>query len=258
MSTIDTISLTILGFSLLIGGIQGFTREVLRIITWGSATAAAYYGHYFLEPFLAPFVTKGIFLKAISSGCLFLLVLIFLNMLSHSLVYTIRSSIFKGVDSSLGMLLGGLRGGFLLTLLYVIFLSFNPSPTHLRILQKSRVASVIEWGILETSSLYPKNSVLKNVKDLILKQQKELLQKEKEPSSSLSISPPHTEKPVLPPYPPVGKRSFSAYVKDFFETSIDEKNPAPSLAHPHYSANQKNELDQLMYAHKNDNEKPSQ
>jgi uncharacterized membrane protein required for colicin V production len=177
---LDIGGLGILGISLFIGKIRGFTREVLEILVWGGALLCTLYGHSFLEPFLSP---------STSRWCLFLSTLILLKITSRSFLHYFPLPHF----SSLGILVGGLRGVLLLTSLYFLFLSFPLSSPQLKNLQTSVLSSAIREGFLKMSSFYQKKGVITDLREMVLfrkDQWKSLEQQEQIPfPSPVSTSP---------------------------------------------------------------------
>lgn len=251
MNSIDGICFSIIGFSMLIGLLQGFTKEILRVVTWSGASIAAYYGHSLTEPFLVPFVTKGIFLDWVSKGVTFLVMLIVLNLLSQNLIYKIRGSVLKGIDGTLGMLLGGVRGGFIVTVAYVLYLSFNPSkPDHQsEYLKNSRLTPLIDKGLLELAALNPENVTLQGLKNTIMNAHKKPDSAHHKNSENVSIqSLIDMKRKSLPPPPPMVRRPLLTYIKDLLHISPTSQPNKPAVSSPNtaYDTQQRKGLNQFI------------
>ncbi|HWU69385.1 MAG TPA: CvpA family protein [Stenotrophobium sp.] len=101
--------------SILIGVIQGFVREVLNLLVWVLAFGlASVFGHM-LANMMIPYINEPAIRLACAYLVLFISGLVVGSILSHLITELVRSSIFSGVDRSLGAGFGFLRGVLVVT-----------------------------------------------------------------------------------------------------------------------------------------------
>jgi membrane protein required for colicin V production len=120
MSMIDWIVLVIVLLSALIGLKRGFTREVLSLATWVLAVVVAMTFSDRLALLLAQWIQTDSWRLATAFGILFIATLIVGAMLNHVLSELVRMIGLGGLDRSLGVLFGVLRGGVVALLLLVL------------------------------------------------------------------------------------------------------------------------------------------
>ncbi|MGQ0527918.1 MAG: CvpA family protein [Alphaproteobacteria bacterium] len=133
---IDLIVIVIVLISALIAFMRGLIREVLTIAGVLGGLAASYFGGPFLKPLmrgwfgvteeaeparLFDIIPYSLLADALSYGLIFIIVVIILSIISHTLAETARALGLGPVDRTLGVVFGILRGVFLLGLMYLPF-----------------------------------------------------------------------------------------------------------------------------------------
>jgi membrane protein required for colicin V production len=169
LNTIDLSCFIVLGVSALAGVVRGFTREVLGISAWAGATFTAYMTSPYVEQFIDPFMAKKTFLFPVSLGISFVLSLIVLSLISRSIAQSIRFSTLSGLDRTLGLGFGVVRGALLLCAIYLIvgfFISENRYPESF---QTSRMRFLLAYGVDQLELNFP---VLKSLRGTALSPQK--------------------------------------------------------------------------------------
>jgi len=126
-NTIDIIVLVILAVSAAVGVSRGFTREVLGIGGWIGAFFASLYGMILVRPLVMKYIKDPFVADIISGVTLFIVALIILTMVSRRMSLRIKSGALGGLDRSLGVIFGVIRGGVLLSLAYLVFSFFMPN-----------------------------------------------------------------------------------------------------------------------------------
>ncbi len=127
MNTVDAIVLAVIGISTIIAFLRGFVREILTIGSWIGAALAVLYGFSYLKPTFEHYIKLKLAADLACGFTLFLVTLILLSILSHTLARFIRGSALTAVDRSLGLLFGLLRGAVLVSLAYMLIGSLDPN-----------------------------------------------------------------------------------------------------------------------------------
>lgn len=126
-NTIDIVVLVILAISAAVGVSRGFTREVLGIAGWIGAFFISLYGMILVRPYVMKHIHDAFVADIISGVTLFIVALIVLTIISRKLSLRIKSGALGGLDRSLGVVFGVIRGGVLLSLAYLVFSFFMPN-----------------------------------------------------------------------------------------------------------------------------------
>jgi membrane protein required for colicin V production len=119
MTWIDAAALGIILLSAAFSTVRGFVRELLSIIAWVGAAIAALN----LFPYVVPYVGSILPLKNlvpfVAIGFVFIVTLILLSLLAALLGGLIRDTALSGLDRSLGMVFGVVRGIVIVCLAYI-------------------------------------------------------------------------------------------------------------------------------------------
>jgi len=126
-NTIDIVVLVILAISAAVGVARGFTREILGIGGWIGAFFISLYGMILVRPFVMKYIHDAFVADVISGITLFIIALIALTIISRRISQRIKSGALGGLDRSLGVVFGVIRGGVLLSLAYLAFSFFMPN-----------------------------------------------------------------------------------------------------------------------------------
>jgi membrane protein required for colicin V production len=171
LSSINFIDLAIVGVLLLFiiaGIVRGFTSDLLGLFTWVGALiftalafprTSAWMHHYITHPFFA---------DALSAFLLFLGSLIVLVLVAKSISNLVRRSMLSGLDRSLGIVSGSLRGLVILTLLYLGMLMFWQPGQVPAMVHEARLIHILttssQWveQYLVNGDLFPKR-ILKHI-----------------------------------------------------------------------------------------------
>jgi membrane protein required for colicin V production len=120
MNWVDVVLLAVVVFSALLGFVRGLVREVLGLGAWAGAAAAAVYGYSTAQPIVRDWITNQDVADAAAFGVLFLIVLIALSLIARGIGVMVRASVLGGVDRSLGLVFGVLRGAALIVAAYIV------------------------------------------------------------------------------------------------------------------------------------------
>jgi len=120
MTSVDLLVAGVMLLSGLIGAASGFTREVLRVAAWIGALVVAILCVDLIRPMVARWLPSPDWADYASYVVLFLLSLIVFSLIAKTIASVVHASDFKGVDRSLGLLFGLVRGAALAVAVYII------------------------------------------------------------------------------------------------------------------------------------------
>lgn len=157
MTIIDFTFVGLVALSACIGLIRGFTKEVLSLLSWiGAVTATLMFWplaqHVARQYIQHPMLADGATILA-----LFILFLVLFSLISYFLSNLVRQSVLGGIDRSLGMLFGVLRGALVICLMEMFVSCFVTRLQHPDILKTSRFSPVIYRGSDALFSFLPYN-----------------------------------------------------------------------------------------------------
>lgn len=119
MNWVDAIAAAVLVVSTLVALVRGFVREVLGIFAWAGAVAVAIWGFPYVEPRFLQWIGDPNVATVAAYGALFLAALILFSVMTGMLGGLVRASPLSGLDTTLGLLFGVVRGALLLAVAYI-------------------------------------------------------------------------------------------------------------------------------------------
>ena len=119
MTWVDGTAIGIVVISAFFSLVRGFVREVLGVAAWVGAALAALRGYTLVQPYVASVVSAKNFIVPVSAGVVFLAVLIVLSIISAWIGGLIRDSALSGLDRTLGIVFGVVRGAVIVCLVYI-------------------------------------------------------------------------------------------------------------------------------------------
>jgi membrane protein required for colicin V production len=119
MTWIDAAALLIVILSAVFSMVRGFVREVLGVGAWvGAAFCAVKFYPLVLPEISSVLPMKNLVVYA-SMGVVFIVVLIVLSLISGLIGGLVRDSALSGLDRSLGLVFGAVRGALVVCLAYI-------------------------------------------------------------------------------------------------------------------------------------------
>lgn len=109
-SVLDLVVLGVVTISALLAAVRGFTREVLAIVAWIVAAAAAWYLHPAAVPLVQQYIASNTVALIAAIGGIFILTLIIVSIVTVQLSDLILDSRIGAIDRTLGLLFGAARG----------------------------------------------------------------------------------------------------------------------------------------------------
>lgn len=110
ITLLDGIVIAFTLVSALLAMVRGFSREVLSIVTWVAAAAAAYFFYKPVLPFVEPHVDNPKIAIAVAAGIVFLIALIVVTVITMKIADFIIDSRVGALDRALGFIYGAARG----------------------------------------------------------------------------------------------------------------------------------------------------
>jgi membrane protein required for colicin V production len=122
-SILDLVVLAVVLISALLAAVRGFTREVLAIVAWVTAAAAAWFIHPLLLPHLKPYIPSDSVRLAAAIGGVFIITLIIVSIITVKISDLILDSRIGALDRTMGFAFGAARG-LLLCVIGWVFLAW--------------------------------------------------------------------------------------------------------------------------------------
>jgi membrane protein required for colicin V production len=121
MTWIDAAALIVLLLSAAISAVRGFVREVLGVGAWVGAAFAAVKFYPLAQPEIASILPASMKHLVVygAMAVVFLIVLILLSLVSALIGGLVRESALSGLDHSLGLVFGAVRGALVVCIAYV-------------------------------------------------------------------------------------------------------------------------------------------
>ena len=119
MTWVDLVVLGVLAVSALLAFMRGLVREVLGLGAWVGAVLAAVWAVPLALPRFEAWFGTAPWVEPVTFGVLFVITLIVLMILSHWISALVRRSPLGGIDRTLGLVFGLLRGAALIVIAYI-------------------------------------------------------------------------------------------------------------------------------------------
>lgn len=110
VSILDLVVIAVVLISALLAAVRGFTREVLAIVAWVTAAAAAFFLHPLVLPRIKEHVSNPQIALAIAIGGVFVIVLLIVSIITVKFSDFVLDSRIGALDRTLGFLFGAARG----------------------------------------------------------------------------------------------------------------------------------------------------
>lgn len=153
----DLAVLAVIMLSILVGILRGATREVLGIAGWIGAFATVFYGLPLFRPLGRQYIHSPMIADAVVAGILFILSLAVFILISRIISTGVKGSILGGLDRSLGLVFGFLRGIFIVCLIYLALFFFYPQGHMPDRIKHARFTPWIAQGAHEIQRFIPKD-----------------------------------------------------------------------------------------------------
>ncbi len=156
-NSIDLAIIIIIGISILIGILRGATREILGIAGWIGAFAVVFYGLPLFRTLGRHYIHNPMIADAVVAGILFILSLAVFILIIRLISSGIKGSIFGGLDRSLGLVFGLVRGMLIVCLAYLTMSFFYPPKDIPQNVTHARFTPWVALGAFELKRLIPRD-----------------------------------------------------------------------------------------------------
>ncbi|AHA99914.1 MULTISPECIES: CvpA family protein [Brucella] len=115
---------TLLGITLVsavLAMVRGFSREVLSLVSWAAAAAAAVLLYKPVLPYVKPYISNDTIAMIAAMAAVFLVVLIVVSLITMKIADFIIDSRIGALDRTLGFLFGAARGVLLVVVAMLFF-----------------------------------------------------------------------------------------------------------------------------------------
>jgi membrane protein required for colicin V production len=119
MTWVDLVILGVIAVSAALAFMRGFVREILGLAAWVGAIAAGLWGLPFLRPRLATWMPSSPWVDPVGFVVIFLASLVVLLLIAHVIGRAVRDSPLGGLDRTLGLVFGLVRGAALIIIAYI-------------------------------------------------------------------------------------------------------------------------------------------
>jgi membrane protein required for colicin V production len=123
ISILDLVVLGVIVISALLAAVRGFTREVLAIVAWITAAAAAWFLHPAVLPLAKQYINSNTVALVAAIGGIFIVTLIIVSIITVKVSDLILDSRIGALDRTLGFVFGAGRG-FLVCVIGWVFLGW--------------------------------------------------------------------------------------------------------------------------------------
>ncbi|MCC3247356.1 CvpA family protein [Methylocystis sp. WRRC1] len=126
--------------------LRGFTREVLAILSWVVAAAAAYYLHPMAMPYIKPYISKDEIALAAAVASVFFVALILVSIVTVKLSDLILDSKIGALDRTLGFVFGAARGVLLAIVAFAFYGWLVPEANQPEWVRNARAKPILQAG----------------------------------------------------------------------------------------------------------------
>ena len=123
VSVLDLVVIGVVVVSALLAAVRGFTREVLAIVAWVAAAAAAWIFHPMALPLAKQYINNNTVALVAAIGGIFVITLIVVSIITVKVSDLILNSRIGALDRTFGFFFGAARG-FLICVIGWVFLNW--------------------------------------------------------------------------------------------------------------------------------------
>ncbi len=156
-SYLDLAVIAVVLTSAMLALLRGFTREVLAILSWVAAAAAAYYFHPLALPYVRPHVPKENIAQGVSIAAVFFIALILVSIVTVKISDLILDSKIGALDRTLGFVFGAVRGFLLAVVAFVFYGWLAPDANQPEWVKNARLKPILEASGEKLHDLVPQD-----------------------------------------------------------------------------------------------------
>ena len=134
---------------------RGFIREVISIGVWAGAVLGTLYGFLYARPLAREIISFQPLADGVAAIGLFVVTLVALSLLGRMIAQHMPGGGLGMLDRVFGLLWGLVRGGLLVSLIYLFAIVVEPETKNYESLQDSRSAPFLKAGAAMLLQLLP-------------------------------------------------------------------------------------------------------
>ncbi len=154
-TTIDFVILGTLLLSALFAWGRGLVHELLSLVAWVGAALITIYGFSAARPFAYEILAIPILTDIVLALVLFIVSLLLLSFIARAIAGRVKESKLKPLDRGLGLFFGLVRGGVIVSLIYLMFAWMVPSEDHPDWFEHSMLLPFVGLGASFLSDFVP-------------------------------------------------------------------------------------------------------
>jgi membrane protein required for colicin V production len=151
----DIVIISVIGFSALLAFMRGLVREVLGLGSWFAAGLIAVWAFPYVRGQFHSWVSQPDVADVAALGVVFLAALLVLSVASGVISGIVRSSMLGGIDRTLGLTFGLVRGAGVLVFAYILAGSLLPIDAWPAPVRQARLLPYVYEGALFAAKLLP-------------------------------------------------------------------------------------------------------
>jgi len=155
MTWVDAIVFGVLAVSAAVAFARGLVREVLGVGAWVGAAIVAAWGFPLAQPHFRAWIGTPELADVATVAALFIVTLILLSLMAHWIGSLVSMSVLGGLDRTLGLVFGVVRGAVLVVIAYILFGVAIPVDRWPEPVLEARTLPAASWGAGWLVSLLP-------------------------------------------------------------------------------------------------------
>jgi len=152
---VDISVIAVLVFSGLLGMMRGFAKEVLSVAAWAGALVVALWAGPSATPSLQQWITNPDIAAPAAYALVFVVALIFFSVVGGIVGNVIADSVLGGLDRTLGIVFGIVRGALIVSAGYILLAKVKPPEQWPAPLVEARSLPIIYEGAVRLASFAP-------------------------------------------------------------------------------------------------------
>jgi membrane protein required for colicin V production len=168
MNPFDMVIVMILGYGVIRGIFRGLIRELAAIAGVAVGFYVAYANYKTVSPMLARWISTLAYADIVGFILLFSAVLMIISGAGILIRLIIKVALLGVFDRILGGIFGGLKGALIVSLLFILLVSFLPSG-GVKIVSESKLAphvNTVSKGVVAVIPKEMRESFIKNIEEL--------------------------------------------------------------------------------------------
>ena len=157
MTSADAVLLAVVAISAIVAFIRGFVREVLGIAAWAAAAYIAYVGFPAANPLVRGWIKNPQIANPATYGIVFVLALIVFTLATNLVGRMVRASALGGLDRTLGLAYGVLRGVLIGIVAYIMAGMAIPPAEWPKPVRSARLLPLTHDGAVWLAGMLPQS-----------------------------------------------------------------------------------------------------